>query len=926
MPPACASRAASAGVGEDEPLIQTPSNGGVERPSGTVTFLFTDIEASTQLWESHPREMTVALARHDEIIHSAVAVHGGFVFFTGGDGFGAAFLRSVDAVEAAIESQRRLRSESWPGDVSLLVRMGVHTGEAHERDGNYFGPPLNRAARVMAAAHGGQIVITSATVELLGQVSDVGLVDLGPHRLRGVAERVALFGIIAPDLPWVDRPLATVDHGRGNLPLPATDFVGSVRWLNERVEELRHRRLVTFTGTGGVGKTRLATECAWSLTDELADGAWLVELASVSDSSAVAAIVASSLSIQPQPGMPLVASIVEWLRGRRILLVIDNCEHVIIPVAELIRAVLARCPTVTILATSRESLGVPGERVHLIQSLDPSSDAVELFTTCANAADGMFRPTATDLESIGAICRRLDGNPLAIELAAARIRSLSPSDLLRHLDDRFRLLRATRDATGRHRTLRATVEWSYQLMTEQERLLFNRTSVFAGSFDSSAAVAVCSDITIVDELDVVEVLGLLIDKSMLTADRSPGGLRFRLLETLRLYAAERLEMRDETSELRGRHLAHYLDVARSARVLWTGPRQREAGELLEREWGNVRAAHDWAISERNLEAAEQLVGATGPYARAHLNHEHREWVVRTIALEGAGSQPGTKTYGWASEAAVTVGELETAARLAQRGIDVAPSPDHPDTAACWTILAQVAAAEHRTTESRQAAQNASRAAEAHPDPLTRGGALAARTEAAFQTELSEVPQRVRDLTLFANTVGAPSLLSWAAYHQGRQKMWVDDPPDPSGALDCYRRGLNLAQESANARMEGFHLIAIVFAATELRTPDARDACVQVITRLYDARWWGALWLALAPVATWLSGTDEIAVAAVIYGYLDAHRPLFSDIDGRVSALAVLRSDPALEQPIAKGAAMNRDELVGFVLARLRPDATATVAP
>jgi predicted ATPase len=328
---------------------------------------------------------------------------------------------------------------------------------------------------------------------------------------------------------------------------------------------LATHRQVTLTGTGGVGKTRLATEIAWSMADKFADGVWLIELAPVADPAAAAAAVASTMSIPAQQGMTMVQSIVDWLRGRHLLLVVDNCEHVLGPVAKLVRAVEAGSPTVTVLATSREPLGAPGELVRPVAPLDPASEAVELFCECVVAADESFTPSEEDRMAITAICRRLDGLPLAIELAAARIRSLTPTDLLGHLDDRFRLLRAA-GRVERHQTMHAVVAWSYELISDREQLLFDRLSVFAGGFDLAAAEAVCTG-TAIHEDDVVGILSLLVDKSMVIADRGQHSVRYRLLETLRQYGRQRLRERGETAARRHRHVHHYADVAGRASQL-----------------------------------------------------------------------------------------------------------------------------------------------------------------------------------------------------------------------------------------------------------------------------------------------------------------------------------------------------------------------
>ncbi len=344
---------------------------------------------------------------------------------------------------------------------------------------------------------------------------------------------------------------------------------------------------MTLTGPGGVGKTRLAIEMAWSWLDEFPDGAWLIDLAPVADPGAVAAAVATTLSVRPQEGMSTVESVVDWLRGRRLLLVVDNCEHVLGPVSELVRAIVSGVTSVTILATSREPLGVPGERVVAVPSLGPA-DAVSLFCNRAEAANETVRFDDADLAAVTELCARLDGIPLAIELAAARIRSLTARDLLARLDDRFRLLRGSgRGGLERHQTLRATVAWSYQLLADNERLLFDRLSVFAGGFDLRAVEAVCADDAI-DVDDVFDLLDSLVDKSMITVDRSGDTARYRLLETLRQYGEERLGDRDETAELLDRHLAHFLQVAEQTGPLVLSSRQREAQSVFGHDWDNLR--------------------------------------------------------------------------------------------------------------------------------------------------------------------------------------------------------------------------------------------------------------------------------------------------------------------------------------------------
>jgi predicted ATPase len=428
------------------------------------------------------------------------------------------FQRAGDGVAAAVEAQRGFLTEAWPAGLELRVRMGLHTGEPEERDGDYLGPPLNRAARLMSAAHGGQIVVSATTAEMLWSVPGIELVDLGSLDLRGVSDPIHAFRVSAEGVPWLERAPRTVRTPVGNLPVPVDEWFGPLADLHRRVASLPIRRLVTLTGTGGVGKTRLALEEAALAADEFRDGVWLVELAPVAEPASVALAVAATLSIQPHHGATVVEAIADWLRGRRVLLILDNCEHVLGAVDDLVTEIVTRCPTVTVLATSREPLGVPGERVVPLAGLD-TPDAVALFGDRVSAVDDTVTLSADDHDAVVAICEELDGNPLAIEVAAARVRSLTPTEVRDRLGDRLRLLRSTgRRGSQRHRTLRATVDWSCQLLTGHEQTLFDRLSVFAGSFDLRA-VETIGGTPPLDPGDALDVLASLVDKSMVVADR-----------------------------------------------------------------------------------------------------------------------------------------------------------------------------------------------------------------------------------------------------------------------------------------------------------------------------------------------------------------------------------------------------------------------
>src|SRR5579862_3133638 len=440
-------------------------------PSGTVTFLFTDIEGSTRLWEDSPSAMRDALERHDDIVQSAIAGHDGYLFSTGGDGFAAAFSRAGDAVAAGARAQAELGREPWPEQAQLRVRMAVHTGEVVERGGNYFGTPVNQAARLMAVAHGGQVLCSAVTAELVR--AEVPLVDLGLHRLRDLSAPQRIFQVGTATFP----SLETVDAVPTNLPIVRSELIGRSAEVAAVTKLLEQHRLVTLTGVGGVGKTRLAIGVAAAVAPQFVDGSWLVELAPLNDGAEVANAVAVALGAP----VPEQSALVRYLSDRRLLLVLDNCEHLLGDVADLVDAVLEAGPDVHVLATSREPLGVEGEHIRLVPSLGvPPTDsdvdraaeaaAVRLFVERGAAARDGFTLDAANVGAVVEICRHLDGLPLAIELAAARVRAMPPAEIARRLGERFRLLGGgSRRAHERHRTLFATVSWSHELLDDDER-------------------------------------------------------------------------------------------------------------------------------------------------------------------------------------------------------------------------------------------------------------------------------------------------------------------------------------------------------------------------------------------------------------------------------------------------------------------------
>ena len=566
-----------------------------EVPTGTVTFLFTDLETSTRLWEEHPEAMRGALARHDVILRNAVEQQSGRVVKTTGDGVHAAFGTAHDAVAAAVKAQAAISEEVWPLPDPLRVRVGLHTGEAEFRDGDYFGPALNRAARLMSVAHGGQIVVSLATGELVRDRLPAGvtLVDLGEHRLRDMSRPERVFQVGEGAFP----PLRSLDAVPTNLPTMRTELIGRSDEVAQLMELVERTRLVTLTGVGGVGKTRLALGLAAGLAAGFPDGCWLVELAPVAGGDEVIKVVAGAMR---SPATDI-DSLTAYLSERRVLIVLDNCEHVLDAAAELVDTLLTSAPDVHVVVTSREPLGLDGEQVRRVQSLDvPAADApldgarsasaVRLFAARAAAVADGFMIDEANVAAVIEICRHLDGIPLAIELAAARVRAMPPPEIATRLDERFRLLAGgSRRSQERHRTLLATVSWSHDLLSDDERAAFRRLAVFPASFDLAAAEAVVGG----DVADVLEQVLHLVDRSLVVYEPDQG--RYRLLETLRQYGADRLAEDGETQATRERHARHFLELVSRIAPELADARYPAAHARLVTELDNVRATADWCV-------------------------------------------------------------------------------------------------------------------------------------------------------------------------------------------------------------------------------------------------------------------------------------------------------------------------------------------
>jgi predicted ATPase/class 3 adenylate cyclase len=541
------------------------------RPSGMVAFLFSDIEGSTQRWESHRDAMEAALARHDALLRAAIETHGGYVFKTIGDAFCAAFTTVPGAIAAALKAQLALQDEDFSAVEGLRVRMALHAGESTERDGDFFGPTVNRVARLLAIAHGGQVLISGIAADLShGEIPlQSSLRDLGFARLKDLTAPEHVWQLDILGQPNAFPPLRSLDTLPNNLPIQRTSFVGREQDVAEVKELLDHHRLLTLVGSGGVGKTRLAIQVGAELLDRYPDGVWFVDLAPISDPELVASVVAQALEMSQQRGRRVDEAIPEWLRRKQLLLILDNCEHLLEPIAALADAILAMAPDVRTLATSRQGLDINGEAVHRLPTLGVPADtaglhtdealrygAIALFVDRATAADTRFALTDDNAPTVAEICRRLDGIALAIELAAARVRVLSIPSLAKRLDERFKLLTGgSRTALPRQQTLSALIGWSYELLRPVEQQLFARVGIFAGSFDLAAAERVCAGDGL-EESDVWELLVSLTDKSLVVASTGGEQERYQVNESTRAYALERLgERREALATLHGAYFA-----------------------------------------------------------------------------------------------------------------------------------------------------------------------------------------------------------------------------------------------------------------------------------------------------------------------------------------------------------------------------------
>ena len=608
-------------------------------PSSTVTFLSTDIEGSTELLQRlGDSRYADVLAEHRHMLHTAIRQANGREVSSQGDGVLVAFRNAIDAVKAATAAQLAITMHPWPDGVVVRVRMGLHTGDPVDSAGDPVGLDLHRAARICGAGHGGQILVSGATWSLIEHdlPKEMSARDLGPHRLKDLKQPERIFQLLHPRLPAEFPPLKSLSAWPNNLPLQLTSFIGRAQEMAEITRLLSTARLITLTGAGGCGKTRLALQVAATLLGNFEDGVWIVDLSALSDSALVPQAVTSVLSVPEQPGRTLAEALVSFLRSKSLFIVLDNCEHLLIGCAQLAEALLRACPSLRILATSREPLNIGGEVSFRVPSLSVPEvetmfspgylmqyEAVRLFIDRAKVAQPEFELTTRNALAIAHICRRLDGIPLAIELAAPRVRVLSVEQIAERLDDRFSLLTAgARTALPRQKTLRATMDWSYGLLSEKERTLLRRLSVFAGGWTLDAAEAVCGRDGM-DKHEVLDLLAHLVDKSLVFVDERDSGPRYRLLETVRQYSRDLLLASGESPAVRRRHLEWFVMLAEQAGPQLQGASQAVWFDRLELEHDNLRGALGWSLENGKARAGLRMAGAVG-----------RFWLMRGYFAEG----------------------------------------------------------------------------------------------------------------------------------------------------------------------------------------------------------------------------------------------------------------------------------------------------
>ncbi len=872
----------------------------VAPPTRVLTFLFTDIEGSTRRWEADPNGMRVALAAHDQALREAIEAHGGWLFKHTGDGVVAAFDVPRGAVDAAVAAQRALE---------LPVRMGIATCEAQQHHADYFGPALNRAARVMAAGHGGQILLADTTAIM---ISGVDLLDLGPRRLRDLASPVGLFQVRATGLDESFPPLRVPEANPGNLRPPVGTLIGRHTAVGEVAGILLANRLVTLTGVGGVGKTRLGLEVAASLADKFPEGVWVFELASVSDPAAVPHAVASVLGITQQPGKDLVDSVAGAQEGRMRLLVFDNCEHVLDAAADLIEAILTQSTTVKILATSREGLSVPNEQVWPVPTLDVvagvDSAAVTLFIERArNVAPNVSLTNADQVDAVIETCRRLDGLPLAIELAASRMASMTAIELRDRLDQRFRLLVGSRRGQPRHQTLRQTVAWSYDQLDDAEQAVLDRCSVFAGGFNLDSACAVAGG-DAPDSYAVLDLLDALVRKSLVVADRAAERTRYSILETIRQFGDERLTARGEASEVWAAHARYFASRESDVFALWDSPRQSEAYTWFTVELPNLRAAFRWAADHAD-DLGFDVAAAIASYAFLGLwveNYEPLAWAEELIEPAKAVDHPRLGFLYVLASQCWNPGRIFEAVRYTDEGQAAILGGDYdvPFGSEGWlgTAYLILNQPDRMADFGRAVIERGHDSHSLTRTNMTFALAVAGRSEEALAA--------ADGLIAAAEATDNPYVLSFALWVYG-YALREDRPIE---ALEALRRGMAISKSTGNRANETYMAGNLALLESAHGDPLAAfDAVTLVIANFHDAGNAIQIQTSLAVLATIFDRFGRYEPAATVAGFASSPvtEMLVPEFNTAIVHLREVLGEPTYEALAGQGRDMQPVDMLQY---------------
>ncbi len=828
-------------------------------PSGEVTYLFTDVVGSSREWQRNSVDMHEALRIHDDVIRTVFARHGGYVFSVAGDAFGAAFDNPSRAVAAAVDIQLGL-SQATSGAVAIAVRAGLHTGDSLERDGNYFGTNVNRAARIQAMGRGGQVLLSRRCADLVSsEVPDgCSIVSIGEHVLRSFDDREELFQLLGDGLSGDTsiQSSAVAD----NLPNPATRFVGRLDDVAGVSEELRPGTHVTLVGLGGLGKTRLSIEIARSVASDFSDGVWWIDLAPLTDAAAIAPAMTALLGVgQQQPDA--IEALIDRLAGQRVLLVFDNCEHLVNGVATLVSSIHRQCPDIAVLATSREPLGISGERVWPVRPLSALDEAVDLLIDRVAERDAKLDTTGWDRNDLGQLCARLDGMPLAIEMAAARLLTMSPRDVLRRLEDRFRLLRSRqRDVSDRHQTLLAALDWSYDLLDQEEQVLLDRLSVFGGSFDLEAAEQICSD-QLIDSYDVIDLIASLVDKSLVTVLRVGDSTRYRMLETVRQYAATHLDPEDITV-LRGRHLGYVSQLMAQTNVRWNGGSRRDfdtAWNTYASEWDNVRDAVAWAVTVNDTNQCGQLLESVWTYAFESFHFEVGDWASEALDMR----PPPAVAY-----AMVALKSRRRRGReLIAEALEMIGPLTEPVGGA--SLIFQVDEGMKAAAGDRKGAAEAAALALFHAPRL--GPNDVAFQEAALADYLAvDDPTRAADCAASVRRFLNGSTNPMRSIVMGPLGLYEAASGRPAEGYELCATGVRLAGEVGLDWTESMAAAAQARIAMQHGVGDP-DADVSAALRLHrQKRAWYALWFLVSEMLPWLRSSGRVEVADTIEQHLSAN--------------------------------------------------------